>query len=386
MGDRNQPVERCRGRLVVSLAGAACLILGAAEVTARPIQVGPRVIWSVNEPARGIPALDSESAYFLSQRHELLAASVATGRIRWRVPMDSTGQTFGSRVIVMGDVVVAGDHGLLGVHRRTGRPLWTFNPSDGGGAGVHLGEASGGVAFAGSLAGALRAIDVLSGRPRWTLSVGAPKQTTVYSPVVSGHSVAASFAVFGGSARGGIVVADRDSGRLLWQRLVPGSTGASGNPVFAGQAVLVTARDGTIHSFDAASGEPLWVWPRVERLGDEQDYRPLAVSAGTVLAGSMSGEVVAHDLASRRILWRRTPSLASVAFGIVARDGVVYVPNFSNQIVALRVSNGDELWRLGGAASQFRWVPHVEGPLLLASGSTLLSLFRHSGPYHLGRR
>lgn len=385
MGDWNQPVTGRLIRLMV-LAGTACLALGPTDVSARSIQGGPRVLWSVNEPARAIPALDGESAYFLSQRHELLAASLATGRVRWRVPMDSTSQTFGSRVIVLGDVVVAGDHGLVGVHRRTGRQLWAFNPSDGGGAGVHLGEASHGLAFAGSLAGALRGIDVVSGRPRWTLPVGSPRETTVFSPVVSGDSVAASFAVFGASGQGGIVVVDRDSGRLRWQRFVPGSTGASGNPVFAGQAVLVTARDGTIHAFDVTSGTPLWVWPKVERLRDEQDYRPLAVSGGTVLAGSMSGEVVAYDLASRRILWRRSPSLSSVAFGIVARDGVVYVPNFSNQIVALRVSNGDELWRIGGAASQFRWVPLVEGPLLLASGSTLLSLFRHSAPYHLGRR
>jgi outer membrane protein assembly factor BamB len=380
VGDRNQSVSLSARWLVVCVAGAAWLALNPSAALARSVQSGPRLIWAVNEPARGIPALDAGSAYFLSHRHELLAASVTTGRVRWRVPMDSTSDTFGSRVVVLGDVVVAGDHGLVGVHRRTGRQLWSFAPADGGGAGIHLGDASQGLAFTGSLAGVLRAIDVVSGRPRWTATVGAPHETTVYSPVASGSLVAASFSVFGATSHGGIVVADRESGRIRWKRAVPGSSGASGNPVFAGRVVLVAARDGTLHAFDAESGDPRWTWPRIERLRDEQDYRPLAVSGGTVLAGSMSGEVVAHDLASGRILWRRTPSLSSVAFGITAHDGVVYVPNFSNEIVALRVSTGDELWRRGGATSQFRWVPFVKGPLLLATGSTVLSLFRHSGP------
>jgi outer membrane protein assembly factor BamB len=201
----------------------------------------------------------------------------------------------------------------------------------------------------------------------------------VYSPVVHADLVAASFTTFGAQPSGGVVVAGARTGRLGWQRQVPGSTGASGNPAFAGDLLLVASRDGTIHGFDRVSGEVVWELPRVEHLGDEQDYRPLATSGRVVVAGSLSGQVVAYDTITRRELWRRTPLFASVAFAIAAHDGVVYVPYFSNRLVALRLRDGAELWRLGGGASQFRWPPLVDGPYLFASGTQVLSAFRHDG-------
>jgi outer membrane protein assembly factor BamB len=191
--------------------------------------------------------------------------------------------------------------------------------------------------------------------------------------------VAASFTDFGPTPAGGLVVADIRTGRVRWQRAVPGSLGASGNPVFAGDAVVVASRDGTIHAFSSGRGTPLWTLPKVEALAGEQDYRPLAVSGRTLVAGSLSGEVVAYDLLTRQVRWRRTPTVASVAFNITAASGVVFVPYFSNRIVAFRVRDGTELWRLGGGPLQFRWLPLVDGPLLFTSGSESFSLFRHDG-------
>ena len=361
------------------------MVTAIASVAAMPPPAAPRLVWQLLEPARGIPAHDGHAVYFLSQRHELLAASMTSGRLRWRVPMDATGATFGSRVIVRGDVVVAGDYDLMGVHRRSGRRAWVFAASDGGGSGMHLGEATDDLVFSGSLAGSLHAIVITDGRLRWSLRVGDPASTTVYSPVVRGNLVAASYSDFGSSPFGGVVVADAGTGRMRWRRVVPGSVGASGNAVFAGAVVVAAARDGTIHGFDSASGASLWAMPKVERLVDEQDYRPLAVSGRTLVAGSLSGEVVAHDLFTRRVLWRRTPVAASVAFGIAAQDDVVYVPYFSNQIVALRLRDGAEVWRLGGGTSQFRWVPLIHGPRLLASGANVFSVFRQDGSGRTGR-
>ncbi len=398
MGNQHGALRRQCGRAI--RVAAVLVLTTVASMAAAPLTAAPRLLWQLPEPARGIPAHDGHAVYFLSQHHELLAASTTSGRLRWRVRMDATGATFGSRVIVRGDVVVAGDYDLIGVDRRSGRRVWTFAASDGGGSGMHLGEATGALVFSGSLTGSLHAIAIADGRPRWSLRVGDRATTTVYSPVVRGNLVAATYSDFGSSPLGGVVVADSGTGRMRWRRAVPGSVGASGNPVIAGAAVVAAARDGTIHAFDAASGRHLWVLPKVESLGNEQDYRPLAVSGRTLVAGSLSGEVVAHDLLTRRLLWRRSPVVASVAFGLAAeservdvlrhglaaQDDVVYVPYFSNQIVALRLRDGAELWRLGGGASQFRWVPLVDGPRLFASGGHSFSAFRHDGPGRIGRR
>lgn len=339
-------------------------------------EAAPALVWRVDEEARGIPVRDRDSAYFLTHRHEVVAADLATGRVRWRALTDSTGPTFGSRVVVHDDVVVAGDYGLVGFDRRAGRRLWEFVPSDGGGAGMHLGGTAGGLAFTGSLAGSLHAVDMATGRPRWSTVVGDPSTTTVYAPIVHNRRVAATFTDFGPEPAGGVIVVDAETGHIRWRRIVPGSIGASGNPVFAGDVLIAAARDGTIHAFDARTGEPAWMWPSVERIADEQDYRPLAVSGRFVVAGSLSGEVVAHDVVTRRVLWRRAPTIASVAFDILAADSAIVVPYLSNQIVAFRVHDGAELWRLGGGVSQFRWVPFADNRWLLASGSRSLSLFR----------
>lgn len=354
--------------------------LGAAQT----VEAAPRLVWRIDEDARAIPARDSDSVYFLTHRHEMVAADVDTGRVRWRVPMDSTGDTFGSRVVVHGDIVVAGDYNLVGLHRRTGQRIWQFVPEDNGGAGLYLGGAEGGLAFAGSLTGRLRAVDMQTGRERWSVAVGA-RDTTMYAPVVRDGVVAATFTTFGAESVGGVIVVDVRTGRLRWRRSVPGSIGASGNPVFAGRAVLASARDGTIHAFDAGTGESLWTWPGVGRIAGEQDYRPLAVSGRMLIAGSVSGEVVAYDWPTRRVMWKQAPTMASVAFDIVAHDNVVFVPYFSNQIIAYRARDGAELWRIGGGTSQFRWVPHVQGPWLLASGSRTFSMFRRNG-FESGRR
>jgi outer membrane protein assembly factor BamB len=171
---------------------------------------------------------------------------------------------------------------------------------------------------------------------------------------------------------------DAATGRHKWTRVIAGSAGASGRPAIAGGDVMAASRDGTIHAFDAESGEPRWVWPGVPRLSTELDYRPLASDARLVVAGSLSGEVVAHDIVSRRVVWRRTPAVASVAFDLLVHRGIAYVPFYSGQVVALRLRDGVELWRVGGGPDRFTWVPAVDNADVVVSGARTLVLFRRS--------
>lgn len=377
------------GGLVVWGASVLLLLAPARPVAMQRVEPAPRLLWRLAEPGRGLPAADGQSVYFLTQRHELVAASASTGRVRWRVPMESTSPTFGSRVVVHGDMVAAGDYDLVGVDRRTGERRWTFASADNGGSGMHLGDAQGGVVFSGSLAGSLHAIDLGTGRSRWSVSVGNPAHTTTFAPVATDSVVVASFSDFGPDATGGVVLVDARRGVVRWRRAVPNSIGASGNPVIAGGVVMVAARDGTLHAFDLADASPRWTWPPVPRLAEarEQDFRPLVVSGRLVLAGSLSGEIVAHDLVTRRVVWRREPIHASVSLtGMVAKDDVLFVPYFSGHLVAMRVKDGAELWRLGGDRAQFRWAPLVVGARMFISGSESFALFRHNGTFHRGSR
>lgn len=374
MGDEHVPLKRWRRAMRL----AAAVVLTSQVSGWHAAEAAPRVMWRIDEPARGIPASDAAAVYFLTHAHEIVAVERASGRVRWRVPTDSTGDTFGSRVVVHGDIVMAGDYDLVGVERASGRRRWTSASSAPGGAAMHLGAAEGGVAFAGSVAGTLRAIEIASGRVLWATRVGEPSVTTVYAPVLAGTIVAATFSTFDDRPLGGLVVVDAATGRQKWRQVVAGSIGASGRPAVAGGTVMAASRDGTIHVFDADTGVPLWTWPAVPGLIGEQDYRPLAAQGRVVVAGSLSGEIVAHDVVSRRILWRQSPTLASVAFDLAVQDGVAYVPFYSGHLVALRVRDGTELWRLGSGTDRYTWVPRVDGADVLASGSRTFAMFRRS--------
>jgi outer membrane protein assembly factor BamB len=88
-----------------------------------------------------------------------------------------------------------------------------------------------------------------------------------------------------------------------------------------------------------------------------------------LIAGSLTGEVAAYELATRRLQWRRMPVNASVAFGLVADEEQVYVPYLSGLLVAIDVHSGVERWRLGGAGGAFSWTPLIAGDHVYVSGS-----------------
>ncbi len=141
---------------------------------------------------------------------------------------------------------MAGDYTVFGFDATSGEPKWRFDPADGYGAGLYLGEARDGVAFAGSPAGRLYAVDVRTGRLIWSAKatvdagVGAAA-VTVFQPIVAGDSVVAGYTTFSHPMTGGIVVVDRGSGRERWRREFPqaspgAATGFGGGPVISGDS------------------------------------------------------------------------------------------------------------------------------------------------------
>jgi outer membrane protein assembly factor BamB len=107
------------------------------------------------------------------------------------------------------------------------------------------------------------------------------------------------------------------------------------------------------------------------------DFRPLALAGPLLIAGSLTGEVAAYDLATRRERWRRVPVTASIVFGIAADAHTVYVPYLAGPLIALDAGRGIERWRTDPDASGFSWKPLVvAGRLLAASSSAGFFAFR----------
>jgi outer membrane protein assembly factor BamB len=357
---------------VASLCGA----LQAQHLPRRADRV-PREVWHVDGRGHGRPAVGSGIVYFLSARHEVRAFDAQTGGALWTADTGEPGAaTSGSAVVLSGDAVVAGDYNLVAFDRRTGAFRWRFVPAIGYAPGIYVGGATSDVVLAGSAEGRLYAVWSATGELKWNAVVSADPLTTVFAPVTDGTVIAAGYTTFHAPNAGGVVLLDLASGRELWRAEFPKApdpllgTGSAGGPVIAGNVICASSGDGTIYMFDRRDGSVRWSIPGIPGLpgilrgplsppqesAHGADYRPLALSGSTLIAGSLKGPVVAYDLRTRRRRWRYVDEGGgSVAFGISADEEAVYVPFYSGRQVALDLESGRERWRTADPRAGFLW-------------------------------
>ena len=334
--------------------------------------------WQVVAAGRGQPAVMEDTAWFLTRTHDVFAVDIGTGRLRWRRSTGEPGdETLGSSVVAVDARIVAGDYALLAMDARSGERLWRFEPSDGYGPGLYLGDAGHGLVFAGSPAGRLYAVRAEDGVMAWSYRAAAEPKTTVFEPVSSGIDVAAGYTTFGSRQGGGVILVDRDTGQERWRREFPGrgeeATGFGGGVVFCGDAVIASSGDGEIHAFDCRTGRLLWTLPAVVRSDgrrQERDWRALAASGTTLVAGSASGIITAWDVETRRERWRYAhPDGGSTGGHLTAGDAVLYVPHLGGRLVSIDLRDGRPRWQTGGWADGFIWAPTMSRRGVYAVGS-----------------
>ena len=185
-----------------------------------------------------------------------------------------------------------------------------------------------------------------------------------------------------------VALLDLATGRQVWRTAFPRAvdpllgTGSTGGPIIADRVVVASSGNGTVYGFDRTSGSIVWTVPSIDTIptiirgplalpetSTGPDYRPLARSGQIVIVGSLKGDVVAYDLATRQERWRYLDaSNGSVAFAIASDDQSVYVPFVSGRHVALALSNGAERWRTSNAADGFSWPSASDGTRIFMAG------------------
>jgi outer membrane protein assembly factor BamB len=363
-------------RSVGAIAIALFMAVGTGAVTTDTSS--PAIVWQHAAPGWGEPAVDATTAYFLTRHHEVAALDLDTGRLRWRVSTGGDGEVpWGSRLVVVGQRVVTGDGAIRAFDRASGRAVWRFAPRNLDTPGPFIGDTKGEVLYAGSVMGAVYALDAGTGQLAWSyrvgVDVGGPKPT-VFAPAAVPRGVAATFTTYGKALSGGVICLD-ERGRRLWQRRLPKGVGAAGAPVVAAGTVVVPRTDGLVAAFDLDSGAPVWELPPVQPTGrpqPERDVRSLAVAENAIVVGSLTGELVAYDLGTRRERWRYRTKEGISLLRLRAGAGTVYAPYTDDSIVALDASTGTERWRAGGEALPFEWPPAVAGARVVVAGTRAL--------------
>ena len=183
-----------------------------------------------------------------SQPGMITAMAARTGKIVWRFRAGA----FETSPLVIGKTLYAGswDHKLYAINIYTGKARWTFTADHE----INSSPAyANGKIYFGTDAGSVYALDARTGRQRWRAQAGTSFGRREYfyaTPTI------AYGRVYIGNADGTLYAFGASSGRLLWAQRA-GTYIYSAAAVWR-QRVYVGTYDGYFMAFNAATGDRLW--------------------------------------------------------------------------------------------------------------------------------
>lgn len=282
------------------------------EVTS---QFSPETVWD-KSVGDGIgkyyshlsPAWEGSSVYAADRNGLVKALDADSGVEIWSVNLAEKTGFLSANIPAMlsGGLTVSGEHVYVGTERGTlialnandGEIAWTANA---GGEVLSRPEVSDGLVLVHTGNGLLQAFDTASGEQRWSLNLDTPSLS------VRGESApaVAMGAAFVGGDNGRVSAVMLGQGQIIWQQRISQTTGTT----------------------------------EISRLNDV-DMTPV-VADGRVYAIAYNGNLVAMDMRSGQILWKRD-------FGSVNElvlDGeFLYVVDQNDNVYGLRAADGVTMW------------------------------------------
>ncbi|MDD3288702.1 MAG: PQQ-binding-like beta-propeller repeat protein [Alphaproteobacteria bacterium] len=135
-------------------------------------------------------------------------------------------------------------------------------------------------------------------------------------------------------------------------------------PVVNAGKIYTIDSEGVVSAFRTDDGERLWRTDTTpEDCEDESMGGGIGFSDGVVFATTGVGEAVALNANTGAIIWHKSMSKPLRSAPTIA-DGRVYVVTIDNELFALDVKNGNELWRHNGI---------IESATLMGSSSPAVS-------------
>lgn len=298
--------------------------------------------YAINAPAvtDGPVVFQSDTrVYALSQR---------TGEVVWIVDIDSAPNYF-SPAFDAGRVFAAGDGSfregrtgtLTAIDAESGEQVWRLHNDIG-----DTPTAANGTVYFGddprNAPGTIRAVDQQDGDERWSFEITDGRHSSVpYGPAEADGTVyiGANLQNADDGRYGGLYALDAEDGTREWRRTIDDTIETS-SVVDDGTVYLGASDGGSIHAFDAATGEGEWSYTKPT--GDSNYWVTPAVADGTLFAGNVGG-VIAIDAASGDLEWDLRHNRVS-GNGVVAAGGTVY--SAGQSLFALSPSDGSVEWAL----------------------------------------
>ncbi|HEV7868310.1 MAG TPA: PQQ-binding-like beta-propeller repeat protein [Chthoniobacteraceae bacterium] len=209
---------------------------------------------------------------------------------------------------------------------------WTFNAGKPVKAAAAIAQ---GRTFFGDDAGVIHALDLATGKEVWTFKTEANIEAT---PLVLEGTV------YVGSGDGNFYALDAATGTLKWKYAtgdkVLGGANYAKNPNGEGTWLLVGSYDSNLHCIDAATGKAVWTHATDNYITGT----PALLPTGEVLFGGCDSYIHVLQLADGKEL-RQIESDAYIASSVAVRDGIGYVGNYGNLVIAVDPKGGELKWK-----------------------------------------
>ncbi|HDT5775556.1 TPA: outer membrane protein assembly factor BamB [Morganella morganii subsp. morganii] len=239
----------------------------------------------------------------------------------------------------------------------TPETVWDKSVGDGVGKYYsHLSPAwEGSSVYAADRNGLVKALDTDSGVEIW--SVNLAEKTGFLSAdipaMLSGGLTVSGEHVYVGTERGTLIALNANDGEIAWTANAGGEV--LSRPEVSDGLVLVHTGNGLLQAFDTASGEQRWSLnldtPSLSVRGESAP----AVAMGAAFVGGDNGRVSAVLLGQGQIIWQQRISqttgtteisrLNDVDMTPVVADGRVYAIAYNGNLVAMDMRSGQILWK-----------------------------------------
>ncbi len=278
----------------------------------------------------GSPILDAGTLYVASTDHNLYAIDAANGHLRWHY--DTEVPLFATPSVSKSIVCIGGKERIFGIDRTSGLLRWTQLTGTGSFFQSRA-VTDGDTFYLGGWDNTLYALNVLTGTPRWTTTMG---RNFYFSPAIASPTLG-NGRLYICSNDGLLHAVNLQTGKDDWAIHSPdkGDVFGYASPVFADGVVYVggLGSNGDIYALDASNGALKWRHATGQTMYDgapklAPDGRSLAIMA-------LRGHISVLDTANGNPLWTYELGPGNI-FSTPEYDGqTVYTVTMANDVQAI---------------------------------------------------
>ncbi len=222
-----------------------------------------------------------------------------------------------------------------------------------------------------------------SGSPAWRVSLTPDKEKDYKG--FGGGLAAEGGRIYAATGFGYVYALEAQSGKKLWEKNL--SSPIRSSPTAAGDKLFVVTSDGFARALSGADGRELWSFQGLPEKAAILSNASPAVDGDVVVIPYPSGDLVALRVSDGQQAWseslartRLASSLGSMtdAARPVIDGGTVYAVGHSGRMVATNIKSGERLWSLNVPGLQ---APAVAGDMLYVvdTGGQLMAITRKDG-------